>query len=112
MKTPDAAMSHRSVWKFPLTEPGSTGRVFVDMPGNAELLSVALQGDQLVVWALVDPDHAPEPGYEPTGPRRLIVANTGQHVPGFPEGAKFLGTVTTDNGIVWHVWDGDYETTA
>lgn len=102
----------RVVWKFEVPPPGRTGRSFIDLSASAELLSVGLQGEQMVVWALVDPDYEPEPGYAATGPRRLIVANTGADVPGFPEGAKFLGTVTTENGIVWHVWDGDAETTA
>lgn len=95
------------VWKFTLTAPGPTGRVFVDMPPTARSLSVGLQGGEMVVWALCDPDQERELDIPASGPRRFIVANTGQVIPGFPTGARFLGTLTTDNGIVWHVWDGD-----
>jgi hypothetical protein len=101
----------RVVWKFTVQVPTATGRSFVDLPEDAELLSVGGQGDEMVVWALVDPTHTPEQGYQATGPRRLIVANTGMEIPGFPEGARFLGTVKIPNGIIWHVWDGDAETT-
>jgi hypothetical protein len=92
--------SVRVVWKFEVPMPNATGRSFVDMPALAEVLSVGLQNDVLVVWALVEPQMV-------VGLRRLIVANTGMTVPGFPIDARFIGTVTTTNGIVWHVWDGD-----
>lgn len=104
-------MSDR-VWKYVLPEPHRNGRAFVDMPADVEPLSVGIQGDEIVVWALVDPDYEPPSGYMPSGPRRFIVANTGMDIPGFPEGAKFLGTVTSATGIVWHIWDGDARTTA
>ncbi len=103
-------MSKR-VWKFTLPEPDERGRCFIDMPAIVTSLSVGLQGDEMVVWALCDPDAEPEQGYQNHGPRRFIVANTGPEIT-VPFGAVFLGTVTTDNGIVWHVWDGDAETTA
>lgn len=101
------------VWKYEIPQPGGMGRAFVDLPWNAEPLSVGLQGDTMVLWALVDIDAAaPEDDMQAEGPRRLIVANTGATVPGFPDGARFLGSLTTDNGIVWHIWDGDAEATA
>lgn len=101
------------VHKFPVAMPNSNGRSFVDLPSDAVLLSVGLEkSDRMVVWALTDPDREPKEGMDPAGPHRLIVANTGMDVPGFPEGARFLGTVKSSNGVIWHVWDGDAETTA
>jgi hypothetical protein len=95
----------RVVWKFPIPLPEKTGRAFIDVPVSSEFLSVGLQGeDEPFVWALVDPVAADE---IPPEMRRLVVANTGGNVPEFPVSARFLGTVTTSNGIVWHVWDGD-----
>ena len=99
------------VWKFAVPMPDEDGRSFVDMPLAVEPLSVGLQDDALFVWALVQPGEH-EPHEEANGPRQFIVANTGMEIPRFPEGARFLGTVTTSNGIVWHVLDGDAETTA
>ncbi len=101
-------MNPVTVWKFPLPRPTSTGRSFIDMPVATRILSVGIQDDALVVWALVDPSPEKQPG----SPRRFIVANTGVEIPGFPEGARFLGTVTSSTGVVWHVWDGDAETTS
>lgn len=95
------------VWKFPLTEPNEAGRVFVDMPATARPISVGMQGDTMVVWALCDPEQEAELNIRSPIRRRFIVVNTGMVVPGFPDGVCFLGTVTTGNGIVWHVWGGE-----
>lgn len=109
----NSATDERVVWKFVIPQPGSTGRAFIDAPADAHLLSVAIQGAEIVVWALVDPNYEPPEGEQAEGMFRLIVANTGMVVPGFPDGARFLGTVThPGSGVVWHVWDGDAETTA
>lgn len=104
---PEARVGAMSqVWKFPVGVPTQTGRAWIDLPDGAELLSVGIQDGEMVVWALIQDFEAE------VGTHRLIVVNTGMEVPNFPEGARFLGTVTTSNGIVWHVWDGDAETTA
>lgn len=92
----------RVVWKFAVPPPSRTGRAFIDVPQGSTLLSVGMQSGDMVVWALC-PVAAPREEM-----RRLIVANTGQDVPGFPTDARFLGTAAS-GGIVWHVWDGDAE---
>lgn len=92
-------MAEMSVYKYVVPIP-TNARSFVVMPATARLLSVGLQDDEMVVWALVDPD-------EETGLRRLIVANTGALIPNFPPSDRFVGTVTSTAGVVWHVFDGD-----
>jgi hypothetical protein len=93
----------RRVWKFAVPSPTTTGRAFIDVPVGTVLISAGMQGDDMYVWGLVQQD-------SPLELRRLIVANTGMDVPGFPLGAQFLGRVT-NIGIVWHVWDGDADDT-
>lgn len=100
------------VWKFALPAPDERGRVFIDMPAVVSPLSVGIQDDAIVVWALVDPDAEPEDHQENHGPRRFLCVNTGPEIDKFPEGANFLGTVTSSTGIVWHIFDGDFWTTA
>lgn len=102
-------MSEHRVWKFPIPMPDGRCRSWVTVPPLTTPISVGLQDDAMVLWALVDiaGDHDLM-----EGPHRLIVANTGDEIPDFPEGSRFLGTLTSSNGIVWHVWDGDAETTA
>jgi hypothetical protein len=94
----------KRVWKFPLERPTALGHSFADMPQNAEPLSVGWQDGRMFVWALVDSRDAPR--RTGTGPHLFFVVNTGDAFRLF-DGARFLGTVTTDNGIVWHVWDAD-----
>jgi hypothetical protein len=95
----------RVVWKYPVRVPDEHGRAWVDLPDNAVPLSVGLQGDDMVLWALVDPYAKSTAGLD-----RLLAVNTGTEIPEFPNGSRFLGTITTENGIVWHVFDGDAET--
>lgn len=57
-------------------------------------LAAGCQGDQIVLWAEVEPG---------TGQTKIVVScvNTGGDV---PPGLHYLGTVTTSHGIVWHVY--------
>jgi len=96
---------HPTVWKFKVYPPEDDGRSFIDLPVRTVLLSVGIQDDDvMVVWGWV-----PRPDDERIERRRLIVVNTGMDIRDFrgdlPYGGKFLGTVTTSNGIVWHVWE-------
>lgn len=88
------------VWKWEVPQPTETGRSYIDVPEETDPLSVGLQGDALVVWGLVS-----DPAY-PKVMRRLIVANTGGRIPGFPLVSRFLGSASAASGVVWHVWDG------
>jgi hypothetical protein len=96
-----------TILKYEIADPPSviTGRVSVDMDATARPFSVAIVDDEtIVVWALVSDDPAVNPL---TVPRTLRVANTGQSMPDVSTTARFLGTVVTRHGIVWHIWDED-----
>jgi hypothetical protein len=68
----------------------------IEMPAKARILSVGNQGDQVCLWAEVDPD-------SPTLERRVLIAGTGHATPP----GEFIGTVLTNDGsLVWHVYDG------
>jgi hypothetical protein len=69
----------KTIWKFPL--PGEISIVAAQigvfdlkMPDGAHILSVGVQAEQPVLWALVDPE-APLQTYH------LCVAGTGQPLP-------------------------------
>lgn len=81
------------VWKFPLPHPVCT----VSMPVDAQVLSVAEQDGELVVWALCSPD-------APVHDRCFAAINTGAPAP-TPGYGHFVGTVQTHSGIVWHVFE-------
>ena len=99
-------MSAPRVWKYAVPMPDRHCRAWVYLPNGAAPLSVGLQQDEMVLWALV-PEDAWDGDSLDEHKHRLIVANTGAVIPELPEGVRFLGTVTFSNGIVWHVWDGD-----
>lgn len=86
-------MEHRKLWKYGM-RPGMNE---VSMPADAELLTVASQHNEPVIWALVEP-------------RNRQVIHKIELVPtgmapddGF---RMYIGTVLLDNDtIVFHVFD-------
>ena len=71
----------------------------VMMPREAKILSAGFQGDDLMIWALVEPDYM-------MVPRKIRVVGTG-----FPNndgicGRPFIGTVfKPESGLVFHLFD-------
>jgi len=86
----------RVVHKYPLpieAEP------FIPMPLGAQVLSVQVQRDEPMVWALVDPRQTVMMRHW------FWVLNTGTPVDWDPsEDSRFIGTVQ-NGGFVFHVWD-------
>jgi hypothetical protein len=95
-------MSHTNstIWKFqiPLEEKSE-----VEMPKDAEVLAVQMQGSQLCVWAAVDPNAEKVK-------RRFYVVGTGHPMPKSLD-ACYAATVQIDGAIdtlalhVFHEWD-------
>lgn len=81
-----------TVWKFPLTASRAAPR----MPAGARIIAAAIQNDQAVVWAIVNPD-------APQRPRPITAINTGDPLPE-PCG-PYIATITTRSGVVWHLFD-------
>lgn len=97
-RTAQRVTTRRSyVLKYELRQPGDDGHVIVAMPWSAEPLTVGLQGDTMVVWASSFDTFTSKH-------RDFLVVNTGAKIP-IPDEARWLATVTTSNGIVWHVFD-------
>lgn len=83
------------IWKYTLPPHGE-----VEMQAGANVLSVAQQGQGIVVWAVVDP-------MEDTEIRQFDAVPTGGDL---PEGrAVFYGTVSLDNGLVFHIFEKELE---
>ena len=68
----------------------------VEMPAGAQILSAAYQSGQIVVYALVDSE-------APVETRSVWVYPTGREVV-LAESAKFIGTVRTDIGLMFHIF--------
>lgn len=82
----------KTIWKYTL-QPECT----LDMPKDAEVLSVREQGEDICLWALVDPNAEKEP-------RKFVGFGTGHDVPDHP--MKFIGTAHLHGGsLVFHVFE-------
>jgi len=85
-------MGMKSIWKFKL-DPECT----IDMPKGAQVLSVREQGEDICLWALVDPHAEKEQ-------RRFVGFGTGHDVPGYP--MNFIGTAHLHGGsLVFHIFE-------
>lgn len=81
------------VYKYPIK---ITDKQSVEMPLSGKILTAQMQGDQLCLWALVDPDNDWE-GY-----RIIYVHGTGHPIK--EENLKYIATVQT-RGLVFHVFE-------
>ena len=85
----------KAVWKFPLVlhTPYQT----IQMPEDAEILCVAVQGNQPFIWAMVDTD-------APLKARHIYQHHTGEEIEERPLcPPKYLGTVQ-----IGFEWGGPY----
>jgi hypothetical protein len=88
-----------TIWKIPFaySEIREDGSLVLEIPEDAEVLSVQLQGDSPILLAKVDPNLTDVA-------RKFYVVGTGQT---FPEGAtEFIGA-WQDGPHVWHLFEGD-----
>ena len=88
----------KTIWKYQLRHLVTV----LDMPSGAEILTVQMQGEDLCIWALVDPS-------QPNEARQFHVYPTGAIEA--PDSAEcYVGTVMNLNDSqVWHVFEEDVE---
>ena len=70
---------------------------WVNVKEGAEVLSVGMQHNNIVVWARVNPDNR-------TVARRFPVYGTGNEIAPDDDALPLIGTVFQDD-FVWHVFD-------
>jgi len=91
----------QTIWKYPLE---TTDVQTVMMPKGAKPLTVAVQGSQVCLWALVDSEADPEA-------RDFVIYGTGHPVRDVVkrdvgEVQTYVGTYQLDNGsLVFHVFE-------
>lgn len=85
------------VYKHLIPTPDETGFTRVKIPVDASIISIGMQEDEMVAWSLC---------YVPCELtfRTMFVINTGVDFQ-LPPNCKFHGTLTSSNGVVWHVWE-------
>ena len=85
-----------TIWKFPFKFP--LGRFEIEMPKDAEILSVQVQRDVPCIWAKVIPENE-------KNTRRFRIIGTGHP---FREDKKlsYIGTFQQiDDFFVWHLFE-------
>ena len=87
-------MRYPTIWKFPIE---ITDEQDVMVPGGAEFLRAAMQGEKLCLWALVDAG-------SPHEMRRIRVIGTGLPFEDSDK-CKYIGTAHDHRGAVWHVFE-------
>lgn len=81
----------RQIWKFSVPPDG-----VIEMPHDAQLLSVQMQGGAPVLWAIVDPDATPTT-------QRVHIVGTGHDLS--DDIGAFIDTFQVpDMGLVFHVF--------
>lgn len=89
----------RRVFKYPLEV---TEHQKVRFVGFVDVLSVAVQKQQLVLYAIVNPDDKRQSEAE------IEIRGTGHDLGQDMAGYRFLGShMTFGGGLVWHVWVND-----
>lgn len=84
----------KTIWKYELVP---NDLITIEMPKDAQILSVNSQGDNVFLWALVDP-------IELTESRKFMVFGTGHDVPDI--NLSFIGTfMLFKGGLVFHVFE-------
>lgn len=87
-----------TVYKYKVPVPRFSA-VLIEMPRHAEALTVAAQGDEIMLWARVDTE-------EPTEPRRFCVAGTGHRLTPDGMSGRYVGTAhLVALGLVFHVFE-------
>lgn len=84
------------IWKYPLyVQDVQT----VEMPDEADILTIQVQGDAPYIWAMVNPD-------APLNPRKIRIYGTGHPVDPNLSAERYIGTFQLKNGsLVLHVFD-------
>lgn len=84
----------KTIFKFAIP---ITDLQVVNMPEGAEVLTAQMQGSELCLWALVDPEADRKP-------RQFRIAGTGHKLPADP--GAYIGTAQMHGGqLVWHVFE-------
>jgi hypothetical protein len=94
-KAAESIRETRRIWKFPLR---LVDEQHIEIPMKPEFLSVQYQGNQLVLWAMVEPENAKRL-------HRILILGTGNPMP--DDFGYYIGTVQQPGvPLVWHVFEG------
>ena len=88
---------NNTIWKFELKE---VELQIVRIPEGADILSLGIQGEEMFLWAAVDEEAETEAV-------QIRIVGTGWVMGETTLERRFLGTLATPAGLVWHVFRED-----
>lgn len=95
-------MMSRKIFKYQIPKlECEYGWITIEMPEDAEVISVQTQNGIGCIWAIVNE-------YNPGENKLFYVAGTGQELP-LIEDLKFIGTFQQSN-FAWHLFERTYAT--
>ena len=74
-----------------------SGRVEIEMPVGASVLTIQLQDDKPTVWAMVETTYSMEA-------RVFRIYGTGHKLDMFATEGRYLGTIQ-ESGFAWHIFE-------
>jgi hypothetical protein len=87
----------KTIWKYPLE---ITDQQSVTMPEGAKILTAQMQGRDLCLWAIVDPDARHHED------RHIQIVGTGHLIEGLEDAKQFSYIASVQMGaLVWHVFE-------
>lgn len=91
----------KTIWKYVLVPKRGTFNILIDIPKGATVLTAREQGDDICIWAEVNPE---EP-FEET--RIFEVFGTGHEMPiDMKIDRKYIGTASIRGGyLIFHVYE-------
>ena len=86
----------RTIYKYSVIP---TDYFRLQLPVDAQILTVQMQGNEAFVWTLLNPD-------EPVVERTFRLAGTGHPIVESPNALSYVGTFQMGGGrLVWHLFE-------
>ena len=89
----------KTIYKYSLGLPHHNLVSDIAIYKGAKIISAQMQGNDLVVWAIVNPKNSLKP-------RTFYVYGTGFEMESYDKKHyEFISTVQTSHGLVWHLFE-------
>ena len=89
----------KAIWKYPINTRSHGNKFIIDLPYNARIFTVRMQGNTPCIWAMVDTK-------EETEERIFIIYGTGWEVKEENDDLVYIDTYLEQGGnCVWHLFE-------
>lgn len=86
----------KKIYKYPLN---ITDTQEIEMPSGSIILKGGEQFGELFIWSIVDPES------ELIESRTICIFGTGNELPYNINRHRYIDTIISENGLVWHIFE-------